>query len=185
MTLTVKEKEHWKKRISMKINRRIDTLLASERPNYLKDVQVLAETKAAESLGLSKHIARKHEIDETIKQLGIEKESILLDSAALVSEQSRDGLRNKSTWHLESLVNDAMSRAAKVAQHDLMSKDELGKQILLLQNEQEELLDTVWLATSPKQIRALWEVITSLIEQNPTALQQAALETDPPCNNDQ
>ncbi len=56
--------------------------------------------------------------------------------------------------------------------------------MVALRVEKENLLDTVWLATSPSQIKELWEQVNALLELKPTALEEKALkiaplETDP------
>lgn len=51
-----------------------------------------------------------------------------------------------------------------------------GQKILRLQDEPEELLDTVWLATSSIQIKELWSRVSKLLDQPPTGLQREALD---------
>lgn len=52
--------------------------------------------------------------------------------------------------------------------------------MLALRKEKEELLDTVWLATSGKQIKDLWQKVSDLLQQEPTPLQQDALAMKEP-----
>jgi hypothetical protein len=53
-------------------------------------------------------------------------------------------------------IQQAIEKRKLLHEEQLMEKDELGRRILAYRREKEELLDTVWLATSGKQIRQLW-----------------------------
>ena len=56
---------------------------------------------------------------------------------------------------------------------------DLGKQVLTLRGEKDNLLNTVWLATSCRQIKELWEQVNALLELKPTALEEKALKVEP------
>ncbi len=45
-----------------------------------------------------------------------------------------------------------------------MKETELGRKVLQLELEKEQLLDTIWLATSPKQVKELWTALGELLE---------------------
>ncbi len=57
----------------------------------------------------------------------------------------------------------------------LLSREELGRRILRLREEQEELLDTVWLATSSVQTKELWSRVSTILNQTPASFQQETL----------
>jgi hypothetical protein len=61
-------------------------------------------------------------------------------------------------------------------QHYLQS-GALGQKIQKLKREQEELLDTVWIATSPVQIAKLWSRVVELLGDSLTDLQQETLQS--------
>jgi hypothetical protein len=48
-----------------------------------------------------------------------------------------------------------------------------------LRREREDLLDTVWLATSPAQVKDLWQKLGSVLGDEYTPLQQEALSIQP------
>jgi hypothetical protein len=62
---------------------------------------------------------------------------------------------------------------------DILSESELGKQVLALRAEKDNLLDTVWLATSTSQVKELWEQVNSLLQVTPTQLEDKALKIRP------
>lgn len=51
--------------------------------------------------------------------------------------------------------------------------------MLTLHSEKDNLLDTVWLATSCSQIKELWEQVNVLLELKPGALEEKALKITP------
>jgi len=62
----------------------------------------------------------------------------------------------------------------------LLAADEVGREVRRLEAEQERLLDTVWLAASPSQIKQLWTKVGALLGDEPTALEAEALAIAPP-----
>jgi hypothetical protein len=84
----------------------------------------------------------------------------------------------------QTAVDNAIRDRQAVHEKELLALDSLGQKILGLQLEQEDLLDTVWLATSPVQIKQLWSRVGEILNQQPTALQQHALALEPIPDND-
>ena len=185
MAITVKEKEHWKNRIAEKIERRIEKLVATEQPTYLSETDRKAREEAIGILKLADTLARKNQVDEKVAQLKEQEEQLQLEAAAIVTGKPRDQLLKLSSWQLDSTVEEAIAKAHGIAEREIMSRDELGRTILTLRDEREELLDTIWLATSPTQIRELWKSVATLLDEEPTALQEAALKTDPATDDSQ
>ena len=60
-----------------------------------------------------------------------------------------------------------------------MVQDERGRIILNLREEKENLLDTIWLATSPKEVKELWTNVSEILDDNQTQLQLDALAIEP------
>jgi hypothetical protein len=59
---------------------------------------------------------------------------------------------------------------------ELLAQDPHGQRILKLEQDKEDLFDTVWLATSPSQIKELWSRVSTLLGEPPTGLQKEALD---------
>ena len=72
-------------------------------------------------------------------------------------------------------VDRAVARRQTVHEDDLLLQSELGRQIVRLRQEKDNLLDTVWLATSPASIKSLWEKVGELLDDQPSPLQREAL----------
>ena len=176
MTLTVKEKEHWKERISRKINQAIDALCAERDPGLRERIRLAARQRAVESLGIAESQTRLAEIKNTKEALDAEESTLMRTMAAKVvrMECHTDG-----TYMQRTAIDNAIRDRQKVHEKELLAADPLGQQILELQLEQEDLLDTVWLATSPVQIKQLWSRVAEILHQQPTALQKHALSLEP------
>lgn len=178
-TLTVREKEHWKERIVRKIEQASEALLASESPNYRERMRTKAERLAMESLGIAKLNEQLEELAEQETRIKKKREAIhreMLATACGMTDESAYGLGHSSMpYH----VAQAIARRRTVHEKELLAGDELGQKLLALDKEKEELLDTVWLATSGKQIKQLWQKVGEVLCQEPTPFQQEALEIDP------
>ncbi len=185
MAITVKEKEHWKNRIAEKIERRIEKLVATSQPTYLAKVDCKAREEALGILKLSDTMARKNEVVKQIAQLKKEESRLRREAAAIVTGKSLDELSELSQWQWDRDTKEAIEKAHRIAERDILSRDELGRTILSLRDEQQELLDTIWLATSPTQIRELWKSVATLLDEEPTALQEVALKTEPIADDNQ
>ena len=57
----------------------------------------------------------------------------------------------------DDLIENAIRDEALIFEREILKESDTGRTILQLKREKEELLDTVWLATSPVQIRKLWK----------------------------
>ena len=72
-----------------------------------------------------------------------------------------------------------IERRQTVHEDELLAEDARGQEILRLRQEKENLLDTVWLATSGQQIKELWKKVADLLSEEQTPLQKEALAIQP------
>ncbi len=180
MGLTVAEKTHWKERIGKRIDQRVETLVAKQDPALLQRVTEQARAKAYESLAID---AQQRELDAMEKQ----KEEMERRQRRLRAEQravlngttAEDELESGGYGGHDYMVQDALKARAKALEADILAESDLGKQVLALREEKDNLLDTVWLATSCTQIKELWEQVNALLELKPTALEEKALSIVP------
>ena len=82
-------------------------------------------------------------------------------------------------YHREEEVKSAVAKRQKVHEDELLGECDTGREILRLRQEQENLLDTVWLATSPVQLKTLWTKVGELLGTEPTQLERDALAIVP------
>ena len=179
MGLTVREKDHWRDRIEKRIDRRIETLVAKEDPTLLQRVKEQARKKAYESLGIQ---AQRQELDALEKQKAdIEKRERRLEAEqrATIKGTTVEEELEGSRYSYDSVVENAVAARAKALESEILAESEVGKQVMALREEKDNLLDTVWLATSSSQIKELWEQANTLLAVKPTALEQKALAISP------
>jgi len=84
-----------------------------------------------------------------------------------------------SLYRFDQEVDSAVNRRKAAHEDELLAASELGQRILKLRQEKENLLDTVWLATSPKQIKELWSKVAELLGERQTQLEKEAMAIDP------
>ncbi len=179
MGLTIAEKEHWKSRITRKIDQAIEHLLATNNESgFLSRTQGEARKRAVQSLGLLDLETRYAEIKQQKEKLADEEKSVLKRMVAVIRKCPESDVQGY--FHcVPSDVDKAIRIRQELHEKELLAEDELGRQILTFRNEKEELLDTVWLATSGKQIKELWHYMSELLGQAPTRLQADALRIEP------
>lgn len=98
---------------------------------------------------------------------------------ALVRGVTVDKLGQIVDYHAMGEVEKAIRRRQAVHEQELLAKQEPGQAILRWRQERDQLLDTVWLATSPSHIKLLWQKVAELLDDQPTQLQQEALAIEP------
>ena len=177
-TLTVTEKEHWKGRIARRIDKKIEAITASD-PNFFDRIDRQSRQRALESLGLAEHQAELDEIERQKESLQRRQKQLHKAMLARVRGVQPSDLDDCCYYHHDSEVDAAIRKRQDVHEDELLDESELGQQVLRLRGEKEELLDVVWLASSPKQIKQLWSKVAELLGDQQTQLQRDALAIEP------
>lgn len=164
MTLTVKEKEHWNARFSRTMDRVAEKFLASKDPTLMDDIKREARVKALESLGIAELQQELARVDDESAELdkrrrGVQIEIVALIRGVKVTEVS--SFRYSDYQEVETAINRRKSKIEK----ELFENTEIGQRLLSLDEKKDELLDSVWMATSPKQIKELWATVSEVVEQ--------------------
>lgn len=175
MPLTVKEKEHWKQQIEKRIEKAIALAYRSKGQEWQNALKEKAEAKAIKRLGLSNYLEQYSDLDKQQKDL--------YDKLEKLVEEYEKPYRNSHSYrtHLSGhyLIKQVIEEEASLIEQELLQDSEIGQKILQLQQEKEGLLDTIWLATSPAQIRTLWKDFTTMVTDQPTQLQVKAMNYRP------
>ncbi len=179
MSLTVTEKEHWKNRIEQRIDRRISQI-ESEDPAFMQGIRTEAHNTALISLGVSE-LMEKIELNKR-REKRQQRELVRLykQIGAMLDGGRPEDYERSTRYMLQKQVEDAIEQRKFVHEEELLGKEERGKRIVDLRREKEQLLDTIWLATSPKQIRELWSGVDRLLGETGTDLQRETLSAEPP-----
>lgn len=118
------------------------------------------------------------ELGAKISLLKFKRDNIYRSMAASITGQSEEEVDNHF-HHAERQFSDGIQRHVSLEMSKRMSKHPQGRRLLELEEEQTNLLDTVWLATSSKQIKSLWEKTTKVLGGKETRLQKEALAIEP------
>ena len=176
--LTVTEKNHWRDRIQGRIDRKIEAITAGD-PGFLERIKQEARTRALESLGLAGYQEELDRIASQRAELDGRDARIRKEMLAKVRGVSVDDLDCYSRIHDHPEIRAAITKQQAVHEEELLAGHELGRQVLQLRAERENLLDTIWLATSPSQVRAFWRKVGELLGEEPTRLEREALSIPP------
>ncbi len=176
--LTVTEKEHWKERIARRIDKRIEAITAGD-PNFFERIERDARQRALESLGLAEYQTELDQLEQ--QKAALEKREKQLGKAMLAKIRGvePDDLDDYFSYRHDSEVDNAVKRRKAVHEDELLAESELGQQVLRFRREKENVLDTVWLAASTRQIKELWGKVAELLDDDQTQLQKDALAIDP------
>ena len=177
--LTVSEKNHWKDRLSKRIDKRLDAI-AAEDPNLLDRVKRQARERAMASLNLADLQVEIDEIEHQEESLDKRKSLLSRTMLARVRSVPLETIdQHFSLSYHNNEVENAIKSRQTIHEDTLLAESAIGKRILDLRSERENLLDTVWLAASSKQIKELWAKVAELLGDEQTQLQRDALAIEP------
>lgn len=123
-------------------------------------------------MGIETHYTHLEVLELESKRISAERDQ--LENKILSQLQAR-GIDSSEYCSGKRRIEDTINARARLMEHDVLTESETGQEILRLRNEQDQLLDTVWLATSPVQIRTLWLRFNELVGDQPTELQKQTL----------
>jgi hypothetical protein len=182
--LTVTEKTFWKDRIAARIAKRIEAIQVAH-PALFERVKRQAHTNALESLGLAEAYAALEQFQTEEAALARRKRraqrSMLAAIRGLPIEEVPDSfsIRYGGESPLPIEAAEAPTKRQAAHQQQLLGDDPIGREIPRLEAERDQLLDVVWLATSPVQIKLLWSKVGELLGDEPTRLEREALAIAP------
>lgn len=177
MSLTVREKDYWKNRIERRIERKIEEIRASEPAHVWKEMERQAERMAQEDLKLTDVLQELNGVKEQIEELERHQRRVWAQTLAIVRGVEVDKIDLPSSFPYE--VGCEIAKRKRLFLEQLQLKHPKGQEIQSLENEKEELLDSVWQATSTSQIKEHWKQVVKGLQTGMTPLQQKALAIDP------
>ena len=183
-TLSVAEKNHWRDRIAARIDKLIEATRARD-PARFDRITREARDRAIASLGLTAAHADLEAIRVEEAALARRKkqvqQAIIATLRSIPPDEVPDQIlvRFGSDLGLPHEAAEAITRRQAAHHDELLAVDEAGRAIVRLEAEKEHLLDTVWLAVSPAQIKQLWAKVGELLGDEPTRLEREALALAP------
>ncbi len=182
--LTVTEKSHWRDRIAARIDRATERI-KGRHPALFDRLTREAHTQALFSLGLTDLHAELDMIRAEETALGRRKKLTQKAMIATLRSTPIDEITDTYTVRylgdlaLPHEAAEAITRRQAIHRDELLAADPVGREITRLEIEKENLLDTVWLAISPAQIKQLWAKINVMLGDEPTPLEREALAIEP------
>jgi hypothetical protein len=122
------------------------------------------------------------ELDEIEKQKeALEKREQEINKAMLARVRGVpvSDINDYFAYQHDNEISNAVKRRQAIHEDELLAEHERGQEIVRLRQEKEDLLDTVWLATSGAQIKELWSKVAELLGDPQTPLQREALAIKP------
>jgi len=182
--LSVTEKTHWKDRIAARIDKAVERV-KSRHPALFDRVRREAHAESLRSLGLAAPYAELEAVQAEETALARRKKraqrAMIASLRGIPIDEVSDSIsvRYGSELPLPFEAAEAIAKRQAAHQDQLLADDPVGREVARLGVEKENLLDTVWIACSPAQIRALWTKVSELLDDEPTALEREALAIEP------
>ncbi len=170
MALTITEKQHWKDRIETRIEKRIKRLKAGNL-ELITGIAEQAKTQAIAQSKLTKEFARLTTIEDSESALAKQKETLLTQIHGKLIGKS------DSSYYIRSRIDFRIAELQRDIEEDLLAESDMGREIRNLAAEKENLLDTVWLATSSRQVTDLWQKVLNLLGEDTTDFQREILSS--------
>ena len=183
-SLSVAEKNHWRDRIAARIARAVERIKAHH-PALFDRVRREAHAEALRSLGLDAMYAELEAIRAGEAELARRKKfahrAMLAALRGVPVDEVSDnfGVRFGVDLPLPTEAFEAIARCQAAHQDRLLADDPVGREIARLGVEKDGLLDAIWLAVSPSQVRTLWSKVGALLGDEPTQLEREALAIGP------
>lgn len=145
----------------------------------MERINQAAREKALNSLGIDELQRRLDRIEHQKKLLDARREKARWEMAAKLRGVPVRQVPATSRYGIESEVSEAVSKRQAVHEQELLAETPRGREILTLRQEKDNLIDTVWLATSSKQVKDLWQEVDDMLGGEQTKLQREALAIEP------
>jgi hypothetical protein len=143
-------------------------------PEFKAQIEKRSRERVVERYGIQEVHSEREKLQQQIDAFHERLEN--LDRT--IVQMLRDQGVTKGSRPYFSLENFLDSETLAI-RREILQEFEIGRRIVQLQDEQEQLLDTVWLATSSVQIRNLWQDMMAILGESTTELQQQALSYTP------
>lgn len=122
--LTVREKEHWKERISRKVDQAMDKLLATTDPGYMDRIREQATQMALESLGIQELEAQVAELSRQEEAVQKQRQEVYKRMVALLTGRPVEN-QPSSYYSQPSEIQQAVAKRRGIHESQLLENDDL------------------------------------------------------------
>jgi hypothetical protein len=171
MGMTVAEKEALQAILKQKIEDRIEGLEVEAAADF-KEMDENSRQKALVHLEIDEEFRSAMTIYERIQE-----DKKRLDKLWAMLAERLD--LNRRAYRLHEEVNGEVERKAKVFKRTMMAEHPVGQKILALEKEKKDMLSTIWLATSTKQVKELFTKLDGILGNQMTEFEKEVLAIEP------
>ena len=143
----------------------------------LNRVSEQARQRALKSLGLAEVQGGLEAVRKEQEKLGTREDA--LKSQLIARVRGVPVSQVGSTYLCDTEVSNAIKTRVEVHEEQSMMQSDLGRRIVDLRREKDNLLDVVWLATSSVQIKELRGKVAELLGDETTRLEREAMVIAP------
>lgn len=176
MGLSVTEKQELRAIISKRITLRIEQLKAGQK-DLLTGLNAQARAAACAQLGIEAEMEQLDQLNR--RKAALDKQ---VNAAELAVYDRVKHIEHYGYTNRMERIEQILRRVQKPLEDTLLHETPLGQQIAALTAEQSHLDETVWAATSPKQVSEIFRALNTVLDERPTALAQAAHDLQHPDN---
>jgi hypothetical protein len=180
MPLTVTEKEHLKALIEKRINKKIAIIWrdnAADKEHLNRD----AHAAALDDFDIA---GQEKEILEAEKEINKLQEAIKERQYEMLAKI--DGIELKQAkeeysrhYNRDTVLSNKIKENRQGKFDEMLVDHPTLGEVHKLEQEKERLLETVWIATSTKQVKELMSALNSVLKEDSTPLGDKAMEIDP------
>jgi len=145
----------------------------------MEQLKESARQRALDSLGISSLQQRLDRTQQQQSSLESKEQKTKREMLAKIRAVPLRQLSESGYYNIDAEVSEAVEKRQSIHEDELLAETPRGRNILTLRVEKENLLDTVWLATSSKQIKELWQKVDEMLGGQQSPLQREALAIEP------
>lgn len=177
MGLSVTEKQNIKEIIENRIDREIERIQTENKP-AADDIKEQARAQTLAALNITDQISELQSIKEQITELGEQKKQLegrILEMLGVDMRKANYGYGASSEQAIESKI----ASASRSYEKNLLNAHPILGKIVTLRQEKDNLLQSVWIATSNVQVKQLFDMVNQLLASVPTELESMAQNIPP------
>lgn len=177
MGLSVTEKQNIKEIIEERIDREIERIQTENKP-AADSIKEEARTQTLTALNITDHMSELMSIKEQLAELGEQKKQLenrILEMLGVDMRKANYGYGASSEQAIESKI----ASASRSYEKKLLTAHPILGKIVTLRQEKDNLLQSVWIATSNVQVKQLFDMVNQLLASVPTELEAMAQNIPP------
>lgn len=174
MAISVTEKEHIRELIEKRINAEIERI-STENKQDADDIKAKARAQAIAALGLTQAIEDLDALELQLTKLNEKRSKLEHKTLELLNiDISRNYNRNP-----RQAIDAKIASASVSYEKTLIDAHPKLMKINELKAEKDNLLQTIWIATSNTQVKQMFDYLNALLGTKPTAFEQMAQKIPP------